>query len=62
MTALETWKRRIKKVPLLARPLRAARRGLRGFTEEAPVRIEARARLAQVAIVGTLAIPGIARL
>ena len=42
MTALETWKRRIKKVPLLARPLRAARRGLRGFTEEAPVRIEAR--------------------
>jgi lipopolysaccharide transport system permease protein len=42
MTVLETWKNRVKRIPLLARPLRAAHKGLRGLTLEAPVRIEPR--------------------
>jgi lipopolysaccharide transport system permease protein len=42
MAVLETLKNRVKRIPLLARPLRAARQSLRGLTQDAPVRIEAR--------------------
>jgi lipopolysaccharide transport system permease protein len=42
MTVLESCKNGVKRIPLLARPLRAARHHLRGLTLEGPVRIEAR--------------------
>ncbi len=42
MAVLEVWKKRVKKIPILAKPLRACRQGLRNFAGTAPTRIEAR--------------------
>jgi lipopolysaccharide transport system permease protein len=42
MAVLEVWKKRVKGIPLLARPLRACRQGLRTLTAPVPTRIEAR--------------------